>query len=379
MALRPLLQKLGIAVAGVLLTVCMLEVFLRLAGFAASNIYVRHENGLLTFNPNSKIRIRESCFANTIETNDRGFHSRSHDSQKADDVFRIAVIGDSFVEANQVPIDQTFFALLEDMLNKMPNRKYRYEVEGFGISSHGTYGNLRYFLEYARDFDPDLVINLFVSNDPTDDFQFSDVPAQIDTDGSVILHPAPLSQGDLMDRLAKSLKKIVRKSVLATTLRTSLMRARQAPADGAIEVEEGMFKTKPDVIWQDTWNREDLLMRTFADEVKKEGAKLVLVSATDGYRVHDDLIKKLIAQDAMYQDPKSYDWDAPEKQLATIAGRYRIPYLPLVPVFRDRAITDLNQTIWPCDGHWNGVGHRWAAEAIAQFLSTWNELISHPK
>src|SRR5712671_5614679 len=55
-------------------------------------------------------------FAVTEQANSLGFIDREPPAAKASGVFRILVLGDSFVEALQVPTRQKFHVLLEDML-----------------------------------------------------------------------------------------------------------------------------------------------------------------------------------------------------------------------------------------------------------------------
>jgi hypothetical protein len=63
-----------------------------------------------------------------VHTNALGFRDREHEPAKPAGVVRIALLGDSLVEALQVPLEQTAGALLEAQLNAEENQPARYEV-----------------------------------------------------------------------------------------------------------------------------------------------------------------------------------------------------------------------------------------------------------
>jgi hypothetical protein len=95
-----------------------------------------------------------------IHTNALGFRDREHEQAKPAGVVRIALLGDSLVEALQVPLDQTAGALLEARLNAAPDQSARYEVLNFGISNYGVGQCLLVWETYASRFAPDYVFIL---------------------------------------------------------------------------------------------------------------------------------------------------------------------------------------------------------------------------
>src|SRR5205814_6063672 len=106
-------------------------------------------------------------FAVTEQTNSLGFVDREPPAAKAPGVFRILVLGDSFVEALQVPTRQKFHVLLEDMLaQRFPDR--RFETVALGRSGVGSAAELAFYQTFGRQLDPDLVVLVFVDNDFAD-------------------------------------------------------------------------------------------------------------------------------------------------------------------------------------------------------------------
>ena len=101
-------------------------------------------------------------FSVPVKTNSLGFRDLEREFQKSPDKIRIALIGDSFVEALQVPFEKTAGHLLEEKLNSLTAKRHlekpaRYEVLNFGISSFGVGQYLLTFEQYALKFRPNYV------------------------------------------------------------------------------------------------------------------------------------------------------------------------------------------------------------------------------
>jgi hypothetical protein len=89
-----------------------------------------------------------------------GYLDVNYEPKKKDDVFRIGFFGDSYTEARQVPLEQTFFRLIESDLNN-----YKVETLSFGISGYGTLQSYLTSNKYADFFDLDMVVYVFCEND----------------------------------------------------------------------------------------------------------------------------------------------------------------------------------------------------------------------
>jgi hypothetical protein len=65
----------------------------------------------------------------------------------------------------------------------------------------------------------------------------------------------------------------------------------------------------------------------------------------------------------------SWDLDAPNRRLTNFLAAQNIPYLDLLPVFRQAAARPNTPPLhWRHDQHWTVAGHRLAAEAMHDFL-----------
>jgi hypothetical protein len=100
-------------------------------------------------------------FSAPIETNSQGFRDIQRTFAKPQVVIRVALLGDSMVEAMHVPFDKTAGHLLEQRLNAFAKSEAvkppKYEVLNFGVSNYGVGQYLLAWEEYASKFIPDYV------------------------------------------------------------------------------------------------------------------------------------------------------------------------------------------------------------------------------
>ncbi len=105
-----------------------------------------------------------------IQMNSDGFRDREHTKVKPENTFRIALLGDSFLEALQVPLDQGLAAVIERELSSctaLAGRKV--EVIKFGVTGYGTDQELITLREKVWDYSPDMVVlNFYIGNDISD-------------------------------------------------------------------------------------------------------------------------------------------------------------------------------------------------------------------
>jgi len=98
------------------------------------------------------------------EPNSEGFLDVEHSKRRASEgQVRIAFFGDSYVESMQVPLDQVFHRLLPAHFEELD-----VETLAFGISGWGTLHSHLAYLAKSDAYDLDVVVYLFVENDPGD-------------------------------------------------------------------------------------------------------------------------------------------------------------------------------------------------------------------
>lgn len=112
-------------------------------------------------------------YINIVRWNGHGYFDRDYSYAKPPGVFRIVFIGDSYVEARQVPIHRTFHKQLESSLNRTgtgaSDTAEVFQVIALGNSGTGQKSHLRVLQEQALRYTPDLVVVGVCGNDFCDD------------------------------------------------------------------------------------------------------------------------------------------------------------------------------------------------------------------
>jgi hypothetical protein len=101
-------------------------------------------------------------FSVKVQTNRTGFRDFDREYVKPAGVKRVAALGDSFIEAVQVPFEKTATQLLERRLNapqaQAAGSPQKWEVLNFGTSSFGVGQFLLTWEQEARRYSPDYVV-----------------------------------------------------------------------------------------------------------------------------------------------------------------------------------------------------------------------------
>lgn len=115
--------------------------------------------------PNLNMDVRGEFGAVHFITNSKGFRNdREFDYVPSPDIYRILLLGDSYVDGMRTDQRQTIGYLLQEILNARLSKNRQVEVM---ISGHDNPANAWYYYqEYGRKYHPDLVIlGLTIGND----------------------------------------------------------------------------------------------------------------------------------------------------------------------------------------------------------------------
>lgn len=370
---QPLWPKVALSLTSVLFAILAIEVGLRLTGFNSTDLKETDAaTGLRVFRANTMQPYRTSCFSNTLEINNHGFHAPDYEIEKPANTRRIVIVGDSFVESAQVPIQKSFWHLLEEKLNAASASGTRVEVIPFGIGGNGTLANLDYLVRYGFAVHPDLVIDAFNTSDVDNDAETADLDAQLAS-----LDEPHRSSSEVATGWAK---KLAKKSALIVTLYSKYLGWKSVKDIGqqtAIRppVFEEKFYAQPTDAADRAWAVQRKIferMKTFADA---NGANMLVVAMADAPRfppLREDFVKQ-------FAHPENIVLDRPERTLGSLSEGLGVAYLSLFPAFDERVKaegpTDLS---WPCDAHYNETGHAWAADALFTYLTAHSDLYAHP-
>ncbi len=333
-----------------------------------------------------------------VRINSKGLQDREHVESKADGVYRIAVLGDSYAEATQVEVHDTFWSRLESNLDRCPAfAGNRVEVINFGVSGYGTAQELITLRRHVWQYSPDLVLLAF--------FQGNDVKDNSRTLSEKTYRPFfRVENNELIEDVSfrdtpyfkksmsawvKAKNKMINNSRLLQLLyhvkKTSLTplqdEVKKETKQNNIEMEHGLsasiYMEPGDDAWEEAWDITERLIKTMDREVKQRGSDFLLVTLSTSQQVHRDhsaveqFKKELNIRNLFYTDDR----------LARFARDNGINVLNLARNMQAYAQENNvflhgfgNTTLGT--GHWNQAGHRLAAELIADHLC--NELGPRP-
>ena len=100
-----------------------------------------------------------------ITVNRWGFRGKDWTLEKAPDVMRLVLLGDSYGEGYGVGDEETVGAQLENILNLRTHGNKHYEVLNFSVGGYDLGHEIKALQHHALQFRPDFVLILFFLND----------------------------------------------------------------------------------------------------------------------------------------------------------------------------------------------------------------------
>ena len=334
-------------------------------------------------------------------TNSLGFLDREPpSSERAATSCHIAMIGDSYVEAREVPIADKFQVRLEELAAE-ELRHLDITTSAFGITATGQINQLAYYDEFARHLRPALLVLVFVSNDFRDNApilrglrlgmepdRLPEVSATRGADGTITLQPphpySPESRLAVPSRHPRVTDRLTDMSALAKWLdakrRASFpddtdpeliaqvaLLSRRSPRyaallDGWRPTTRGFhvqFRITRDLpaVFEDALDFTGFALDQFRERADRDGAALVILS-TPLVGTRGDL---------------AFD------RLTALAEPRGIPVIDYNNYLLRQGAEPRRDATWEHDSHWNTAGHRWAAEALLEYLKANQEICTRRK
>jgi hypothetical protein len=398
--LRRITAKLLLIAFGLSCGALGAEIALRIAGYSYPEFYQPDQSRGYALRPNMEGRYRKEGDA-LVRINSDGLRDREHVIAKPAGTIRIAVMGDSYPEAFPVPVEEAFWSIMEEKLQECGAFGGKpVEVINFGVSGYGTAQELITLREHVWQYAPDIVmLTVTTNNDISDNLRAlkktDEVPYFVYREGKLALDDSfretrgfRLRQS-LPNRIGRWIKdhsrliQAINQGHHGFKIWLAARRARNAPATQTgpaaetksvaaaseeLGIDNVVYREPGDQVWNEAWQVTEGLVRQMRDEVMTHGAKFMVVTLSNGIQVYPDanvrqiFLKRVGASDLFY----------PDNRLKGLCEREKIPVVTLAPQLRDYA--DQHQVFLHGfganlgNGHWNQLGHRVAAESIAQRL-----------
>lgn len=320
-----------------------------------------------------------------LAVNALGMRDRERAVERVPGVARIALLGDSFMEARQVAYEDSLPALLERALAA---RGRKVEVLNFGCTGYST-GQEYLFLEHRLpSFKPDLVLVAFcTANDVTDNVRWphSDPirPYFRLENGKLVLDEGYRSTRYQQRDASALFRGLYALSDWSRIVQLAAERATRAAtpaappelsigAAGPIGVDDAVWVEPRDAKWREAWAVTDALFAALDAEARRQGARLAVFEVPASHEGVPDAARA----DALAKYFGTPEVDYPVRHATATFARLGVPFKPLTPVFRDvsrRERVYLNgfaRTRTLGRGHWNERGHTVATAALAPWLSS---------
>ncbi|MGB3535110.1 MAG: SGNH/GDSL hydrolase family protein [Microcoleaceae cyanobacterium] len=317
-----------------------------------------------------------------IEINSEGLRDRNYTKVKPENTFRIAILGDSFTLAAQVPIEQTYTSILEKKLTSCKAfAGQNIEVINFGVDGYGTAQELLTLRQQVWDYQPDMVIlAFFMGNDVIDNSKALESnyyrPFFVYKNGELVPDYSFRNLGleysnryfiTVADKFPGWLVNRSRILQVAKKAEFELKKRNAVHHFNALTAEA--FQKPKDQRWQEAWQITDDLIIMMNQEVKEKNSNFLLVAIADPIQVHPDIVERETYKAALNVE----DFDYPDKRLQTLSEKHDFPILSLTKPFLNYGTENPDclhgfENSGLCTGHWNPQGHQFAAELINQKL-----------
>ena len=351
--------------------------------------------------PNTEIRHTNGIdYWNVSRTNSLGFLDREPPSpERAAATCHVSIIGDSFVEALQVPIHRKLQVRLEELAaHRLPRPDVT--TSAFGMGNTGQVQQLPFYDEYARRLRPELLVLVFVANDFINNAPLPrglqlgvwgqnhrlEPLASRRSDGGLELawslprDRLPWSPWPPASWTARAREEAVERSWLALWFRAKKKalfppdRDRRLVRDGealmrqpghAALLEGWRPTTRRDMVrvfarrdlpplFEEALEYTRFALEQFKRRADRDGAALVIL-ATHELTTHGT---------------RTFE------RLSEVAATLGIPVIDQADyILRQGA--ELTDARWPHDGHWNPAGHQWAAEALLEYMEQRPEVCAY--
>lgn len=331
----------------------------------------------------------------SVTYNSKGWRDLEHHVEKPDGVFRILVLGDSFMEANSVKLEESFHRQVEE-LARAAGKKV--EVLNMGVAGYGTLQEYLVYQYIGHLYKPDLVLvgfydgndlinnSLELSSFLTEEGQVTNARPFLDLDKSAGWTITPVDFEGSQHNYAKqkasleaNRNKLTQKLVLLRLLTAGIARIpnRESPKSQESQLEPvdkirqemallGVNYCVEPAEYTRAWGATERIFARFKEEVEAYGAKLVVFTVPALEEVSLEYMKAVKAH-VTHPEKLCLEEALGHARLGRMLKGLGIDEISLLPDFR-RVMREDGINLYQSDLHWNPKGHALAAERVLSEL-----------
>ena len=392
------LANLVLVAASCVVAIVIAEVAVRVARIGSDQL-LRPDPVLgVRFIPSKTGLTQGACYSAEASISADGWRSPVIAAAKPDGVYRILVLGDSFMAGLQVNDDETFSRVLErELAAAHPGQ--RFEVVNFGVPSWGTDQQYLALREYGLALDPDLVLLAFYAQNDVDEnsmalrsatntypkpyFEYRDgrlvqLPFRDDTPAPIRWARQAVAPLRIYPLVRDALLTIpaVHRVLYQLGIVGVVPQAQPSAADDPTiwkwpdrwRRQVGVFEREYGREREHAWEITRALLTRLAGEAEGSGARFLVMGVASPIEVMPPaLLEGLVGEGG-----GALDVDKPARLLQELAEREQFALFSLSPGFREAVagnVETFERYYLSCDGHWTPAGHRLAAEIAARIVA----------
>jgi lysophospholipase L1-like esterase len=403
------LANLALLLVSTLFCVAVAECGLRIARYGSiaglsgeHSLRVPHPLRGWTLQPGGSAYQRTRDYGVLVRINSQGLRDREHAYERAAGTFRVVVLGDSFMEAYQVEVEESLPYRLQD---RLAHRGV--EVINLGVGGYGTVQEHLYLRDEGLRYAPDLVVlafyggndlvnnsralqELLVGGDDLKTFgrpyaraeRFDVEPEWVPPDAERLRAYAERWRSRRTDSWRRALRFLqpsmlahaVEQASASITRRVTGRRVydpnvlygwpfleRFEPRHAGPDLDEERYAR----VWEETWRVTRATLLASHRLARAHGAELAVMTVPALFQADADERARIEA----YYPGLRLDPERLHRELARFCAAQGIAFVDLLPAFRReeaRAGVTLYHRIE--DQHWNAAGHALAAQELERAL-----------
>ena len=317
-------------------------------------------DGLTTHVPNISVFLPR--FGHRIHINSHGMRDREHGVAKPPGTIRILVLGDSFMEANQVPFEDSLPSLLE--ANLRARLGHPVEVINASVSGWGTDDEVTYLARYGARFQPDLILVAMTLHNDVHDNLAEEFHAF--DNGSL----QEKLQGDIPSReyaVLQIKEFLASHSHLYQVLLHAIRFSRTQGEGNRLESHvAGLLMKNVDSDIERGWNMTHQLFRKMKQTSQWGEAKMAVFLIPLWIQVSEQRLQEFLAYHHLSRDQILID--QPQRKMRQIGEAEGFEVFDLLPEFQKSEEADPDKLYLHNDGHWTAAGHHLGANLMADYI-----------